>query len=141
MPEKTTNFKLIHVGRIDGPNHKKTYLFLRQVAPSQYMWFQESKPGDERPMGLSASSVESAIQLAQQKWNRDSFSTLKCGWRYTLPERDEHGLNALFHQMVAAYSVPNGVYFDPEAGHSCSVHFASQEALDLWHRLAQAGSL
>jgi len=56
---------------------------------------------------------------------------VNCGFRYTLPERDEHGYNALFHQMAASYATSNGVYFDEESGNNCFVNFASEEAKNL----------
>ena len=66
---------------------------------------------------------------------------MHCGFRYTLPERDEHGLNALFNQMVASYSSSNGVYFEQELGHPCIVQNASIQARLLWKKLKQANRL
>lgn len=122
--------KLIHVGRIAGNNPKPIYLTLFKHANEEYVWHQEGSATDVK--GLN---VEEAIQNAQKKWKNDSFRTLNCGFRYTLPERDEHGSNALLHQMIASYSSPNGVYFDEQLGHNCVVQFASQEALSFWKQI------
>ena len=117
--------KIIHAGCFEDG----TYVLLRQEAPDSFKWWTL----DETDTGVSASTVEEAIRLANKAWK--GFRTVICGFRYTLPERDEHGMNALFHQMVASYSTPNGVYLDEDLGHMCHVQFASQEALNLWKKL------
>lgn len=126
---------LIHVAK-----KSSSFLFLRQESPSHYVWYEE-KNGSENPTGIAAPTIEEAIRLAKSEWKNQSFRTLNCGFRYTLPERDEHGNNALFNHMVAAYSSPTGTYFDTELGHNCQVHFASVEALDLLKRLKQDNRL
>jgi hypothetical protein len=136
-----TKGKLIHVGIIYPKGRKPTYLFLRQLSPDHYAWFQEESPRNERETSVSAPSIAEALQRARQTWSLDSFRTLICGFRYGLPERDEHGTNALFHQMAASYSSMNGVYFDPDLGYNCIVSFASNEAKQLWQRLQQSGQL
>lgn len=125
--------KLIHVGWIlkQGPTH----VFLRQVNPHSYTWFIEDSHEQEIETSISAPTIEEALRLAHQRWKEQSFRTLICGFRYSLPERDEHGSNALFYHMVASYTSSSGVYFDDEWGNNCIVHYASQEALDLWRKL------
>jgi len=88
----------------------------------------------EQATTVSGETVEEAMRLAARHWQKDSFTTVICGFRYTLPERDEHGINALFHQMVASYSSMNGVYYDEELGNNCFVQNASDEAIRLWKR-------
>ncbi len=127
--------KLIHIARIKEQGIGSVYLFLRQVDPHSYTWFKEEKPGKEIKTSISGPTVEEAIRLARQAWKTDFFRTLHCGFRYHLPARDEHGQNALFHQMIASYSSMNGIYFDNEIGHNCIVSFASIEAFTLWKRL------
>ena len=76
-----------------------------------------------------------AIYAAEKKWKADFFALLHCGFRYTLPIRDETGTNAHFHQMAKSYSSSNGRYFDEEVGHMCFVDFASDEALEFWRKI------
>lgn len=137
MEEKVENKtgKIIHVAIIHFVKEPPSYLFLRQLAPSHYQWFKERIPGEEIATEIGAASVEKALQKARKHWKEASFRTLMCGFRYTLPERDEHGNNALFYQMGASYDSSNGVYFDEERGNNCVVSFASQEARNLWKRL------
>lgn len=122
--------KLIHIGRISGNNTLPHYLFLRELAPSRYVWFNKDQ---ETP--IWGPTTEEAMRLAFKQWKGDSFRPVNCGFRYTLPERDEHGSSALFYQMVASYSSMNGIYFDEEVGCNCIVHNASQEARSLWNSL------
>lgn len=131
--------KLIHVAHIAEPQKGHQYVLLRLLNPGHFVWFKEEQPGQESEMPISATQVQEAIRLARAFWRNHSFSTLNCGFRYLMPERDEHGYNALFHQMAASYSVMNGVYFDEEFGCNCIVHFASEEARSLWLRFQSTG--
>ncbi len=131
MNEKAS--KIIHIGWA-APSQ---YLFLQEMKEGGFGWFNDKG----ELLGISLPHVIQAIQYARKKWKENGFRTLRCGTLYTLPERDEHGENALFCQMVKAYSTPNGVYFDPELGHSCVIHNASQEALSLMNSLKKRGSL
>lgn len=125
-----TRNKLIHVGRKGKKN-----LYLRQLGTLHFAWFEE----DDTPAGVEAPHAEEAIRLAFKKWR--GLHLLNCGFRYTLPERDEHGINALFHQMGASYESMNGVYFEEELGYNCIVQNASDEARELWRKLKEAGKL
>jgi hypothetical protein len=128
--------KIIHAGCLnDG-----TYLLLRQEGPNTFRWWIDAGAA-EKETDVSANTVEEAIRLAHRKWKNEYFRTVICGFRYTLPERDEHGMNALFHQMVSSYSSPNSTYNDEELGHACQVHAASDEALRLWKKLKQQNRL
>lgn len=131
--------KLIHAARIQ-PHGSVHYLLLRKTDPHTYVWYEQIN-GQEVQTPISAAHVAEAVRLAYQHWKNDSFRTVNCGFRYTLPERDEHGCNALFHQMAASYSSMNGVYFDEDLGHNCTVHFASSEGRDLWQALKKDGRL
>ena len=131
---ETDPIPLIHAGTYTLPRQGAQTLLLRKMAPRRFAWFRLAGE-KELEAGIEAPSAEEALRLAHQKWKGYAFRTLICGFRYTLPERDEHGMNALFHQMVASYRSPTGVYFDEELGHNCHVQNASKEALDLWHRL------
>lgn len=122
---------LIHIARIfEGGTWR--YLLLRKGEDKRYGWFWKS----EEATGISADSAEEAIRLARREWKDRDFTTVNCGFRFTLPERDEIGGNALFHQMVASYSSSNGVYVDEELGFQCIVHDASAEARDLWAKFS-----
>ena len=121
---------LIHVGKIG-----RRLLFLRKLTPQHFEWFFWDDQGSETATDIKSINAEEALRLASRTWKEDYFQAMNCGFRYTLPERDEHGNNALFYQMVASYSSPSGVYFDDELGGNCIVHNASLEARQLWNRL------
>ena len=57
------------------------------------------------------------------------------GVLYTLPERDEVGQYALFHQARNSYKVSNGVVFDPAWGFTYKVDFLSQEGAKMIEEL------
>lgn len=117
--------EIIHVAILDF-----SYLYLRKTGPETYQWFL-----GENPTEVKGITPEEACRLARKAWALQNFRFMRCGMRFTLPERDECGNNALFHQMVASYSVPNHIYFDEELGHSAVVREASEEALALWRNL------
>lgn len=133
--EKKANDKLIHVASIFTPNGEHRYLLLRKKGTDHFIWYEEENLDHENETEVSAQTIEEAMRLAARHWKRYSFRTIVCGFRYTLPERDEHGLNALFHQMSASYNSMNGVYYDEELGNNCFVQSASNEALQLWQRM------
>lgn len=128
---------LVHVGKYLPYRKGPRYLYLRKRSLQHYVWYE--KEGDQEvETEVDAPSIEEAMQLAHKTWKNNAFRTVICGFRYTLPERDEHGMNALFHQMAASYSTPNGVYFDEELGHNCFVQSASREALDIWNKIRES---
>lgn len=127
--------KLIHIASIQVQNLGRLYLFLRQMELYRYMWFREEQPGVERETAIWGGTAEEALVAAYKTWNLDHIRMINCGFRYTLPERDEVGTNALFHQMVASYTSMTGTYFDEDLGSNCIVHNASIEARELWKRL------
>lgn len=129
--------KLIHIAKILVQNEGQCLLFLKQVEPFRYIWFREDRPGVEVETGIWGGTAEDAIFEAYKAWRLNEIHTLNCGFRYTLPERDEVGTNALFHHMASSYSSMNGVYFDEELGSNCIVQQASLEARDLWKRLQE----
>lgn len=131
MTTNATNYKLIHVGKIFGNDGLNHYLLLRKISPDTFTWFTE----ENVPTEVTGFTIEEALRLAARRWKENAFRSVICGFRYTLPERDEHGINALYHQMAASYASPNGTYYDEELGNNCFVQNASSEALDLWHRL------
>ncbi len=137
---ETSNKPLIHAAYKLAPKQGYSLLLLRKESPHNYLWWEETD-STETSTELNAPSTEEALRLAHSTWKNQSFRTIICGFRYMLPERDEHGINAYFHQMTASYSSPNGVYFDQDLGHHCMVQSASQEALALWQRLKQAGRM
>lgn len=126
---------LIHVAKSYAAGGRWQWLFLRKMPEGRYLWHRVDGDFAEKETNIVADSAEEALRLAWQAWKRESFTFLRCGFRFTLPERDEIGDNALFHQMVASYSTVNGVYLDQELGHQCVVHDASKEALALWAKL------
>jgi len=117
--------KVIHIAKLIR-GLKTIYLFLKKTDSETYQWFE-----GEIPTEVKGITPEEANRLARRYWSFDTLQFLDCGKRFTLPERDEHGGNTLFHQMVASYRSFNGIYFDEELGHSCQVREASQEALDM----------
>ena len=127
--------KLIHVAKIFKQD-QDLLLFLRKISNSEYRWFE-----DKTETLVFATTIEEALRLAYLKWKELSYRTIICGFRYTLPERDEHGINALFHQMAASISTPNGIYFDEELGSNCFVQNYSLEARDLFFTLREQGAL
>lgn len=133
--------KVIHAAIIHSRGLRRVNLFLREIGPTHYTWFMEKEGDVEEETSVSAPTIEEALYAARLFWKKDSFRTLHCGFRYTLPERDEHGNNALFCQMVSSYDNSGRVYFDQELGNNCLVIHASEEALSLWHRLQTLGRL
>lgn len=133
--------KLIHVGHYLGPNGRLVALYLRQEG-NRFRWYEE-RGGEEVALDLSAETATEAIRLAAERFVDDDWRPLECGMRFNQSERDEHGSNALFHQMVASYSSSHieGNYFDEDTGHDCTVDQASEEALALWKRLQSEGRL
>lgn len=132
--------KVIHIAMATLPGRGKCRLLLRKLGDHDYRWFVEGPEGEEES-DISGLTVEEAMQAAQRHYRHDSFRTIICGFRYTLPERDEHGMNALFHQMVASLSTMNGVYYDEELGHNCYVQNSSDEAIAIWKELQSEGRL
>lgn len=127
--------KLIHLAQIILPQKGPRLLLLRKEDAVRYAWYEEHAPSKESATPLFAPTAEEAIRGAYLNWKENFFRTINCGFRYSLPERDEHGNNALFHEMVASYSSMNGIYFDEDLGHNCFVNFASDEAKKLWKEL------
>lgn len=132
--------KLIHAAEIQVQESGRHYLLLREIAPFHYAWAID-KGDKEEETGVVAPTVADALIFARRHWKRNAFRTVLCGFRYTLPERDEHGCNALFHQMIASYSTSGKVYFDEELSSNCIVFHASDEAISLWHYLQKAGRI
>lgn len=136
------SYKLIHIAYIIDPKGgRKKRLLLRKTSEREFIWFEEHENNAEKATSISADNIELAIRAANQTWKNDLFTTLNCGFRYTLPERDEHGINALFHQMIASYGSMNGIYYDEELGNNCFVQNAPIEARELWKLLKQQGRL
>jgi hypothetical protein len=134
--------KLIHVGKIIASNRPGyDLLFLRHHDERVYRWSKVDAHYAEQPTEVVADTIEEAMRLAHRHWKQQYFRTLICGFRYTLPERDEHGINALFHQMAASLGAMSGVYFDSELGCNCYVQNASQEAFFLWRELRDKSCL
>lgn len=138
MTDQRTN-NLIHAAKIYRQG-VWVYLLLRKISPTQYQWFEDSKI-QEIPSPIKAETSEEAIRLAKKEWKMDSFKLIECGFRFTLPERDEIGGNALFHQMAASYASVNGIYIDNELGHNCIVNNSSQEAIRLLQSLKSSNRL
>lgn len=130
--------RLIHVAKIQENFFK--YLFLREKEPNYFIW-SEDENGIEKETALFGTTIEDAISKARKEYKSKGFKTVNCGYRYTLPERDEHGTNALFFQMKESYSTSNGVYFDETLGNLCHVQFASLEAQNLLKKLKQENRL
>jgi hypothetical protein len=128
--------KLIHVAIVYMRPNGRYMLFLRRKEANLLVWYEENGNNEEKETSVRAQTIEEAIRLGRSHWKNHAFRTLTCGFRYTLPERDEHGMNALFYQMAASYSSSNGIYFDDELGHNCFVQAASLEARNLLNTLS-----
>ena len=126
---------LIHIGKKYVGEKNTGLLLLRKMSPHLFEWFEGIDGPIEKETGVTASTIEETIRLANRQWKNENFTTLNCGFRYTLPERDEHGINALFCQMIASYSNPTGVYYDEELGCNCFVQNASIESRNIWKSL------
>ena len=133
-PSEQAPGKLIHIARIYTSDGWR-YLYLRKNGEGHFSWHVETNPKEFKDSPVSGQTVEEAMRLAARHWKNQSFTFLNCGFRYTLPERDEHGINALYHQMAASYSTGNGIYYDEELGNNCIVQNASEEAVQLSRRL------
>lgn len=133
--------KIIHAARLATHPGKTDYLLLRQVGDQQFRWDEFKGRDEDKPTEISSQTITDAIRIARVHWKYRSIQMVNCGFRYTLPERDEHGSNALFHQMIASYASSNGIYFDAELGNNCFVNFASEEARRLWKRLKETNKL
>jgi hypothetical protein len=139
-PTQKTAGKLIHVALIMD-NGSWRPLFLRKIDDQHFAWFAENSDGTEEKTLIDGINTEVAIQKAYPFWKHQYIKMLNCGFKYQLPERDEHGINALFWEMVAGYTSPNGIYFDQVAGSNFFVNFASQHALKMWKSLEKQGRL
>ena len=109
--------EIIHIGEI----YPQQILLLRKVHDNHYAWFLEDREKEEQTE-ISAPNIEEAIRLAKKNWKHNFFKLIPSGFRFTLPERDEHGNNALFYQAVRSLNSMNGIYFDEELGCNCIVH-------------------
>ncbi len=108
-------------------------LLLREKTPDHYAWFK----GTEE-LGVDATTPEEACKLLRKAFKGTPLSFYNCGFRFTLPERDETGTNALFYQMEASYNSPTGIYYDEELQASCIVRFASEEARELLKKVTSS---
>ncbi len=127
---------LIHVAKTD-----KNYFFLRQRTPILYEWVKTDNESNEEGTEVFGLNIEEAVRKANRAFKHLGFKSLDCGYLYTLPERDEHGINAYFFQMKESYRASNGVYFDKISGNNCLVQSASLQALNLMQQLKQQNRL
>lgn len=125
---------LIHVATLNDEKGERKWLFLRQLEPAKYRWFLKEE-GKEKATEIEAKDPLEAIRLARRHFAKQLFSPLLCGYNFTLPERDEHGNNALFYQMVKSVNSPTGIYFDEKLGHNCIVHQIPTKARRLYEEL------
>lgn len=96
---------IVHVAT-DG---KGKVIFLRKGPQGSFQWGEEGEEFDSLPKAL------------EYAW-KENFSLLLCGYKFTLPERDEHGTPALFEEMAKSLNSMTGVYFDEREGLNCIVH-------------------
>ena len=131
---------LIHVARVKIGGGKSAVLFLRKTDPLNYTWYIE-KEGKEESTGIESTHPEEAIRLARRQWALDEFQPLKCGYCFTLPERDEHGTPALFYQMIKSLNTLTGAYFDEDLGFSCHVQQIPVDSRRLYKKLKELNRL
>lgn len=129
--------ELIHIAEIQ----PFKYLFLRKEGEKHYAWFAETIDGKEEATEVNAPNIEEAIRLAKKFWQSSYFKLIPCGFRFTLPERDEHGGNALFYQAIRSLNSMTGVYFDEELGHNCVVHQIPSRIRELYASLKAQNKL
>lgn len=115
--------------------HGKKILLLRKSEHTFRWSITDSHFEQETFTQICGSTFTEALAKGRHIWKEEQFRLIHCGFRYTLPERDQVGSNALFWQMALSYNAPNGRYFDEEVGHLCYVDFASHEALELWRKI------
>lgn len=127
---------LIHVAQIFDQGAPR-YLFLRKIDAHRFEWFDDSN----KSISISAANPEEAIRLAWREWNFKHFRPLGCGYRYTLPERDEHGTPATFSQMALSLANPTGTYYDPDLGHNCIVNLIPTTTRALYDTLKAENKL
>lgn len=127
--------KLIHIARIISSDGRPRYLYLRKCEPQGYRWYEGTDEHIEEETPVFGPTIEETIRLGIRLWSKNAYRNVNCGFRYTLPERDEHGLNAYFHQMASSQSSMNGIYYDEELGNNCFVQNASIESFNLWKKL------
>ena len=138
MGTEPNSQRVLHAARYQPDGHHSIYLLLREKDDGSFVWYEERygpEGAEEVETDIGGPSICDATQAARERWSEQAFHTVGCGIRYQLPERDEHGCTALFHEMVDSYSHFDGVYFDEDLKHTCFVDKASAEALDLWHKL------
>lgn len=124
-----SNFKkIIHIAKIQSGRPRSHFLFLHNN-DNELRWYQE----DRTATSVASQTIEEAIRLANKKWEQKNFTLLNCGFRYTGPERDEHGTNAYFYEMGLSQTSPGGIYL--VNGVPNYVQGASQEALEIWKEL------
>lgn len=87
---------------------KEKMLFLKK-AQGGFQWTDREVEFDSLPKALDYA------------W-KEKFSLLPCGYKFTLPERDEHGTPALFEEMAKSLNSMSGVFFDEREGLNCIVH-------------------
>lgn len=126
MPE------LIHIAEI----MPAQFLYLRKVNDKHYVWFLEDQE-KECETEIAAPNIEEAIRLAKKNWQNSAFKLIPSGFRFSLPERDEHGTNALFYQAIRSLNSMTGIYFDEEVGHNCIVHQIPLRIRELYAKLKQ----
>lgn len=120
--------RIIHAGFIFVEKQGRCPILLRHLNLFKYVWFLQQSNKKEIETAIWGGIIGEAIAAARKAWKINNLSFLNCGFRYTLPERDEVGTNALFYQMVSSYSSALGVYFDEELGSNCIIQNASLEA-------------
>lgn len=115
----------------------KSLLLLRKIEPKLFRWsvYDGEK---ETETDVHAEEAAEAIRLGVAYWR--GFTPLPCGYVFTLPERDEHGNNALFSQMVKSLESPSGIYFDEDLGHNCIVKEIPSETRRLYQTLKSFAS-
>lgn len=111
--------KIIHKARV---NNK--WIDLVEIEPAKFGWYD----GD-RSLDLNATSIPLAFAKARKTFS--NFLPIAAGYKYTLPERDEHGKEALYCEAVKSLESSNGVFFDEKAGHNVVVHLIPQKTIDL----------
>ena len=118
---------IIHIAQLKNVTGTP-YLILRCIEPRKFQWFKKENNSFETETPIQETTIENALFSAKKYWKSQGFEFIHCGFCYTLPERDEVGMNALFYQMVASYQTMTGVYFDEKLNSNCIIQNASLQA-------------
>ncbi len=102
--------QLIHLAEIG--NEKKELLELMLEDDGIFRWYRGKAPTE-----VAGATFQEAMKKGAAAWRLNYFSSVRCGTKFSLPERDEHGTPATYREMQLSLQSMNGVFFDEASGH------------------------